>query len=219
MSQTADTGTDPLTGLPGYEDFTRAFAQAMQRTDDASSNVALALFDIDWFAKKNKEHGTAAGDALLQLLSEHVVKSFEGHGAAYRYGGDALMVLLPGVSKEQAFLMAEEARRSFSRMHEVKADGRKRGIELTVSVGIAAYPDDGSKDADVLRKANEAVYRAKVSGRNKSCLAREEKMVTKTSHFTQGQLEGLSRLAKREGLNEAVLLREAVDDLLRKYNR
>jgi len=70
----------------------------------------------------------------------------------------------------------------------------------------------------VFRKASEALYRAKTGGRNRVCLAREERMVTKTSYYTQGQLAGLSRLAKREGLNEAVMLREALDDLLRKYN-
>jgi hypothetical protein len=69
-----------------------------------------------------------------------------------------------------------------------------------------------------MRKASEALYRAKVGGRNKVCLAREERMVTKTSHYAQGQLYGLSRLAKRKGVGEAVLLREALDDLLRKYN-
>jgi len=51
------------------------------------------------------------------------------------------------------------------------------------------------------------------------CLAREEKMVTKTSHYQQGQLLGLRRLAEREGIGEAVLLREALNDLLRKYNK
>jgi predicted DNA-binding protein len=62
------------------------------------------------------------------------------------------------------------------------------------------------------------MYRSKAAGRSKVSLAREERMVTKTSHYTQGQLDRLSNLAKREGLGEAVLLREAMDDLLRKYS-
>jgi hypothetical protein len=69
----------------------------------------------------------------------------------------------------------------------------------------------------VLRKAEDAMFRAKTVGRNKVCLAREERMVAKLSHYTQGQLNRLSQLAKKEGVGEAVLLREALDDLLRKY--
>jgi predicted DNA-binding protein len=62
------------------------------------------------------------------------------------------------------------------------------------------------------------MYRAKSTGRNKVCLAREEKMMTKTSHYTQEQLERLSKTAKAEGVGEAVILREALDDVLKKYD-
>jgi hypothetical protein len=79
-------------------------------------------------------------------------------------------------------------------------------------------PDDGDAPQGLQRKLLAAIYRAKVAGGGKACLAREEKMVTKTSHYDQGQLEGLARLAKRQGQGEAVLLREALDDLLMKYN-
>ena len=78
---------------------------------------------------------------------------------------------------------------------------------------------EGAKAApELIRRCGEHLDHEKVGGRNKVTLAREKKMVTKTSHYTLGQLEGLSRLAKREGLNEATLLREALDDLLRKHN-
>ncbi len=99
-------------------------------------------------------------------------------------------------------------------------DGGGGQVELTpsVSAGLAACPDDDTEGKALLVKACEALYRAKVSGRNKVCLAREERMVTKTSHYTQGQLLGLRRLSEREGFGEAVLLREALNDLLRKYN-
>jgi diguanylate cyclase (GGDEF)-like protein len=219
MTDTDTRSIDPLTGLPTYDAFLRDVARDFRRAEEEGYSIALVLLDLDWFARVNKEHGSERGDAILQELAQYLCETFKGKGAVYRFGGDALMVLLPATTKEQAFLVAEQAREGFQGTHAIAGDGGKAAIALSVSGGVAAYPDDGSKDTDVIRKANEAVYRAKVSGRNKVCLAREEKMVTKTSHFTQGQLEGLSRLAKREGLNEAVLLREAVDDLLRKYNR
>ena len=68
-----------------------------------------------------------------------------------------------------------------------------------------------------MRKADGALYRAKLGGRNKVMLAFEERMAPKTAHFTMTQLERLSELAKDQGAGEAVLLREALDDLLVKY--
>lgn len=219
MGNAATRPSDSLTGLRNYEAFLQDVSQGFREAEKEGYSVSLVLFDLDWFARINKEHGTAVGDAILQVVAKYLEGAFGAGSAVYRFGGDALLVMLPEVTKEQAFLLAEKARAGFDREHEVRGDGKSVRLALSVSAGLAAYPDDGNKDTDVVRKANEAVYRAKVTGRNKVCLAREEKMVTKTSHFTQGQLEGLSRLAKREGLNEAVLLREAVDDLLRKYNR
>jgi len=122
------------------------------------------------------------------------------------------------VEKEEAFLLLEQARAAFGPEHVFEANGREVKLPVTFSVGIASFPDDGANATELVRKAGDAVYRAKETGRNKVCLAREERMVTKTSHYTQGQLDRLSKLAGREGLGEAILLREALDDLLRKYS-
>lgn len=219
MAHAVHTTRDTLTGLPDQAAFLSDFTQALAQAENTGGRLALALVDLDVFSTVNKEYGAEVGDEALQALARYLEACFATAGTVYRYGGDALMVMLPGIEKERAFLMAEQARAGFDKVHDVEVAGRTTSMPLTVSIGIAAYPDDSVKDSDILRKANEAVYRAKVSGRNKVCLAREEKMVTKTSYYKQGQLEGLSRLAKREGLNEAVLLREALDDLLRKYNR
>ena len=128
------------------------------------------------------------------------------------------MILMEGIEKEQAFLKMESSRTAFEGKQAVSVNGKEVKLDLGISGGVAAFPDDANHRADLLRRCHEALYRAKVSGRNKVCLAREERMTTKTTHYTQGQLEGLSRLSKREGLNEASLLREALDDLLRKRN-
>lgn len=107
------------------------------------------------------------------------------------------------------------ARQAFDQPHEISD---VLTLSFTFSTGLSAYPDDGSRAREVIRRADGAMYRAKNTGRNKVCLAREEKMVTKTSHYTQEQLERLSKLAKAEGVGEAVILREALDDVLKKYD-
>ena len=93
-------------------------------------------------------------------------------------------------------------------------DGRAQ----TISVGIASAPDDGASYLDLVRKAEGAMVRAKTGDANRVCLAREEKMITKTSHYTAEQLKRLTKVSKRESVGEAVLLREALDALLKKYD-
>lgn len=198
---------DPMTDLAPRGAFERDLAAAVSAAQEDASSVSVAVLDVDLFGQLNAAQGRAAGDAALARLAERLRAALSPNGAAvYRIGGDGFGVVLAGVDKEQAFLYLEQFR------HAAAGDGP------TVSIGVASFPDDAPRHNEVFLKACEALYRAKVSGRNKACLAREEKMVTKTSHYTQGQLLGLRRLAEREGIGEAVLLREALNDLLRKHN-
>lgn len=207
---------DPMTGLPGYDAFVAEFETGIAQESDRP--ISVSLFDIDGFGKVNSARGRGGGDATITALGRFLRERAPQGGQVYRYGGDAIVYLLPGMEKEQAFLVSEVLRTEVATGTVVGANERAVQSKITVSCGVAAYPDDGNTVPGLLRKTCEALYRAKVSGRNKVALAREEKMVTKTVHYTQGQLAGLSRLAGREDLNEATLLREALDDLLRKYN-
>ena len=96
--------------------------------------------------------------------------------------------------------------------------GVKQTIQgIFISSGVASFPMDGRTENELFRKADHALYRAKAGGRNQIRLAYEERMVPKTTHYTQTQLERLSKLAEERGVNEADLLREAMDDFLTKY--
>ena len=218
MNAQAEQGIDQLTGMETYDSFAKRLSAALEPATAEGLSVSIALFDIDWFAKLNDEYGHDVGDAVLREVARHLTEALGGHATLFRYGGDAFVALFDGTEREQAFLLAETARDGFGREHVVGNAAHEVSLPVTISAGVAAYPDDGNSDTDIVRKANEALYRAKVTGPNKVCLAREEKMVTKTSHYTQGQLQGLARIAKRLGLGEAELLREGLDDLLRKYN-
>ncbi len=181
--------------------------------------LCMALFDMDLFGKLNEANGREGGDAVIAWFAETLAGAVGAKGEVLRYGGDAFAIIFSGVEKEDAFLLSESARRAVEGEHIVYSGDQAVKFSLTASAGLASFPDDGSTAVEVVRKANEALYRAKAGGRNRVCLAREERMVTKTSHYTQGQLAGLARLAKRMGVGEAVLLREGLDDVLRKYNQ
>lgn len=205
MTKSAHGTLDRLTGLPGRAVFEAEFPGALRRAVAADAPLALGIVDVDWFGKVNEERGREGADLALKALADRLHEAFSASARVYRYGGDAFAVLWEGVTKEEAFMRLEQFRRG-------QADEG-----LPFSVGLAACPDEGTEAQDVLQRAYEAVYRAKVSGRNQSCLPREEKMVPKTSYYTQGQLMGLRRLAERGGISDALLLREALNDLLAKY--
>ncbi len=204
---------DPLTGLPGKDEFEQVIGTVV-KAESEHSPVSLAFFDIDDFLKINENNGHAKGDIVIT----EIVKLFQSlfpleQGWVCRIGGDEFAVVLKQTEKEEAFLRLEQAREAVTRIDAVK-DINPRP---TISIGVATYPDDGSTRQEIVRKADDALFRAKSTGRNRVALAREEKKVPKTSHFTQGQLDRLSALSAKEGVGEAELLREALDDLLKKY--
>ncbi len=209
---------DILTGLRTRDTFERIFSEALDSARREGGSVSAGIVDIDLLGRINAAYGREAGDAVFAHVARSMTGQFSPQGEVFRFGGDALSVLWRGVEKEQAFLVLEQFRIAMEKPFAIKVSGKVQEVRFTLCAGLASYPEDGGTAYELIVKASEALYRAKVSGRNKVCLAREEKMVTKTSHYTQGQLMGLRRLAEREGIGEAVLLREGLNDLLRKYN-
>jgi len=212
------TQTDDLTGLLTRKAFREAFTAALStaRSSDAEQPLALGFIDIDNFLRINQDYGHVSGDEVLAAVAQILRQSIGAGDLPGRYGGDEFAVLLVGREREQAFLLMEKLRLAVSQA----AIQTRRGETipgLAISAGIAAFPVDGRTEAELLRKADQALYRAKVAGRNQVRLAYEEKMVPKTAHFTQTQLERLSLLAEAHKTSDADLLREAVDDLLTKY--
>ena len=198
-------------GLQGKAEFDEVLASAMS-AESEHKPVSLAFLDLDRFMEVNESYGHEAGDRVIRELIAVLTARFEA-SRLFRIGGDEFAVVLRSTEKEQAFLSLEEARAAFSALSSIE------DIEPhpTMSVGVATLPDDGATKQEVIRKADDALYRGKSLGRDRVTLAREEKKVPKTTHFTQGQLDRLSALSQREGVGEAELLREALDDLLKKY--
>jgi diguanylate cyclase (GGDEF)-like protein len=185
----------------------------MTAAADIGEAVSLAFLDIDHFETINREFGHDGGDQVLRGVAKILTQEAGKDAVLARYGGDEFALLFQNTEREQAFLILERIRSAVDRSRAFE----KVETEITVTGGLASYPVDGSSEAEIIRKADQALYRAKKTGRNNIRLAYEEKMAPKTSHFTLTQLERLTNLAEKEGVGEAVLLREALDDLLIKY--
>jgi len=214
MTSTPKT-IDRLTGAQSKAAFQPTFAALLDKGRELESPLALAMFDIDRFLAINEQHGHSLGDQVLISIAE-IVKENCSDGLIFRIGGDEFAILFNGWERERAFLAMEQIRRGVEKLKLQTPEGEI--VEnLTISGGVAAFPIDGRTQVELIRKADQALYRAKVSGRNQIRLAFEEKMVPKTAHFTQTQLERLSKLAAERQTSEADLLREAMDDLLTKY--
>ena len=209
---------DDLTGLHTYRSFTEIIEEQIIKAEDKGTEFSLAFVDIDFFKKINDEQGHQTGDAVIKTLAGYLVDSLSDKAIVFRYGGEEFAIIFAELEKEQAFFLLEEIRRRFDKEHIFEHDKGNISLKVTFSAGISSFPEDGNRINNIIRKADEALYRAKSTGRNKICLSREEKMVTKTSHYTQSQLKRLAELAKKEEVGEAVLLREALDDVFKKYD-
>ena len=194
-----------------------SLSEAVEQAQTEDLILSLVLLDIDHFMQVNDLHGHSVGDAVIRRVAEVIRSTIPESAISARYGGEEFVVLLPGLEREQALLLAEQMRSTADAETDYVTDEKSVKLVVKLSGGVSAYPTDGRTTSEILRKADQALYRAKDTGRNKVCIAEEECMAAKTSHFTLTQLARLSRLGKEEGVGEAVLLREALDDLLIKY--
>ena len=181
-------------------------------SEERGETVVIALTDLDEFLHINEDFGREVGDRVLIETGKFIKANVPADATVYRIGGDEFGIIFKGLTeREDIFLLLNDLKNKF----DVKTPD---GVRQTMTIGMATAFVDANRCAELVRKADGALYRAKVSGRNKVAMAREEKMIPKTSHYTQDQLQRLTKLAGREGIGEAILLREALDMLLKKYD-
>ncbi|MEF3307397.1 GGDEF domain-containing protein [Paenibacillus sp. GYB004] len=202
---------DSLTGLLNH----KAMEKHVQEKIGQDEQVALAMIDVDHFLEVNQILGSEAGDQVLRQLAA-VLKEEPG-AEAYRVSGDEFALVLEGATLEQAFLQMERFRAKI----EASADVFQLPQEhrITVTVGVAQYPRDGKTESALRRAASAALVSAKEIGRNQVALPPNEEMVMKSCYYPSTNVRRLKSLAEQLNKKESALLREALDDLLRKYDR
>ncbi len=199
--------------LPAGEQFEADLTEILAGdSEEMGETVAIALIDFDNFMHINEDFGRDAGDKALIDMGLYLKEQAPKNTKVYRIGGDEFAYIFKGdTEREEIFLFLNNLKNNFP----VKTPD---GAAQSITIGMATAFIDASRCAELVRKADGALYRAKVSGRARVAMAKEEKMVPKTSHYTQDQLQRLAKLSKREGIGEAILLREALDMLFKKYD-
>ena len=181
------------------------------------TQITLLLLDLDNLHQLNTVHGREAGDRAMAAAVAELSRTAKREGWTLgRIGGDEFGLLAPGLTVEAAFLRADTLRRDADAAI-AKALGRSQ--RCTVSIGVANVPRDAKNPEELMRKADLALYAAKEQGGDAVGLTPADDMVLKSSYYSAAQLGRLKGLAERKKTKEAVLLREALEDVLRKYDR
>lgn len=204
------TPTDALTSLPTRVALDRTIKEAIA----GGSTVALAVLDVDNFVDINSRFGQDIGDRVLQTLARLVAEAVPA--GAYRIAGDEFALVMPGHSLEQAFLQMEGLRTRVAGAND--QFGLPDGRPVLISIGVAQYPRDAKHARGLQEAADAALGAVKENGGNAVGLPANEEMVMKSVYYPASSLRRLRALAERLGRKESPLLREALDDLLRKYD-
>jgi diguanylate cyclase (GGDEF)-like protein len=163
------TTIDPVTGIRNRHFFDDTYEQEWRRALRQKYDISLLLLDIDHFKNVNDTYGHLVGDECLAAVAQSIDSMLHRPSdVVARYGGEEFIVILPYVSLDNARHLAEQvcsglAKRVFN------AEGNN--INVTVSIGISSgVPDENARPRDLISQADEALYRAKSTGRNKVCV-------------------------------------------------
>ena len=165
--------TDGLTGLYNQSYFFLQLKLQLEKSKRYHSTFSLIMFDLDHFKNYNDSNGHVKGSEALHRVGELMKKVFRSTDILAKYGGDEFVIILPNSDKVGAFLAAD-------RLREIVDTETFEGEEhqplggLTLSLGVASYPDHGQSVEEILNRADKALYAAKKTGRNKTVIYNED---------------------------------------------
>jgi len=167
---------DFLTGLHNRQTLENALSQEFSRAERYHRKLSVLFIDLDSFKEINDRHGHLAGDKMLQHVGRILIRNKRSVDIAARFGGDEFVMLLPDTDKKEALVLAERIRTEINKEIIVFEN---REVRLTVSGGIATYPDDALSGKGLFKCADNALYQAKHLGKNIVLLHEPEKRRSK----------------------------------------
>jgi two-component system cell cycle response regulator len=177
-------GHDELTGLLTSKSFFTELRREAARAQEYSLPFCVLMMDLDHFKSVNDSYGHLVGSRTLQDVGVIIKASLRSGDVASRFGGEEFAAFLLDADYAQALIAAERVRRAieqhpFSAVSQVSDESRK-SFHITISIGVASYPDDATDPIKLIELADSALYRAKRSGRNLICAYRPSLAATET---------------------------------------
>jgi len=138
------------------------FNQELNRVIRYQQNLSVLMLDIDHFKRINDLYGHNAGDEVLKKIAEHLQEQIRDVDIAARYGGEEFVILMPETDKDTAYMVATRLKESIAQINYSRPE-----FKVTVSIGIASAPKDGTTAQELLKQADQAMYLAKRNGKNR----------------------------------------------------
>ncbi len=161
--------SDGLTGLYNQSHFFELLAGETRKSERYNFIYSLVIFDVDNFKNYNDHNGHLRGSETLKRVGELMRQSFRGSDILAKYGGDEFIILLPETDKIGSFLAAERLREAIEKEPFPGGEWQPRG-KVTISIGIASFPEHATTGEGAIEKADRALYRSKESGRNRTTI-------------------------------------------------
>lgn len=157
---------DGLTEVYNHRYLHEVLSREIERAKRYPANLSLLMVDVDDFKRYNDVNGHLAGDRALRAVAKTLSGGIRQVDLVARYGGEEFAIILPNANKHTAHTLAARLR---SRVSQLRVEGEEAfpGGQLTVSIGLATYPDDATTKDDLITRADKALYRAKAYGKNR----------------------------------------------------
>ena len=165
--------TDELTGIFNRRYFNQRYEQEFLRAARYQRPLSVIMIDIDHFKTFNDTHGHLLGDKILKSVVKILSGNLRKADILARFGGEEFVIVLPEINSQRGWKVAEKLRLAIEQHKFPKAESQPLG-HLTVSLGLASYPEHTQQGPRLLAMADEALYEAKAGGRNQVCVAHVE---------------------------------------------
>ncbi len=157
---------DGLTGVFNHRYFHDALKEKITLSEKLKEKVSMIFVDIDYFKHYNDLYGHQKGDEVLRCIGSILKKNIREHDIVARYGGEEFAIILPNTTEEEAILVADNIRHIIETTKFYGEENQPRG-SLTASMGVSVYPDKAKNDVDLIKSADDALYRAKFFNKNR----------------------------------------------------